>query len=88
MIIQHQNNVAAFAGAHTHYWLPYQVLDGPISVFSGALDRFRSLSISRILDLTAGQTVEIVVQRIAGSGIIALPANQSSIIIRGPVPPA
>lgn len=32
MIVQHQNNVAAFAGAHTVYWPLGQSLAGVISV--------------------------------------------------------
>ena len=32
MIIRHQDNVAGFAGAHTYWWLPQQILRGVIAV--------------------------------------------------------
>jgi len=37
MIIYHQDNVAAFAGAHTYYWLPRQLILGRVSVTSAAV---------------------------------------------------
>ena len=32
MIIQHQDNVAGFAGGHVYWWLPQQIITGPIAV--------------------------------------------------------
>lgn len=32
MIIQHQDNIAGFAGNHTYWWFPNQIISGPIAV--------------------------------------------------------
>ncbi len=37
MIIRHQDNVAAFAGGHTWWFLPDQLISGPIAVTAAAL---------------------------------------------------
>ena len=37
MIIYHQKNVAAFAGAHTYWFLPHQILTSQITVTSATI---------------------------------------------------
>lgn len=32
MIIRHQTNVSGFAGGHTYWWLPQQILRGAIAI--------------------------------------------------------
>ena len=38
MIIYHQSNVAAFAGAHTYWFLPQQILAGRIADLSTTVE--------------------------------------------------
>ena len=56
MIIQHQDNVAAFAGGHTYWWLPRQIIVGPITVTSIAFT-----AIGKLFLFTASEWVSPVV---------------------------
>lgn len=56
MIIQHQDNVAGFAGAHTYWWLPQQILRGSIAVHIESV----FTSVGKIFLFTASEWASVV----------------------------
>lgn len=69
MILHHQDNVAAFAGGHTYWWLPQQIVHGYISVTTAAVAVFdeRTAGGHVVIAFTTGDTFRLRVQRTSGS---------------------
>ena len=83
MILHHQDNVAAFAGGHTYWWLPQQIVNGYISVTTAAVAVFdqRTVVGHVAIAFTSPGDFRVRTQRTGGSDDLQTVSGGSAITI-------
>jgi len=65
VFITHQNNVAGFAGGHTYWWLPQQIIDGAVAATVASALTWTSTG--KLFLFTASEWATAVVYRLEAS---------------------